>query len=163
MSQLHARLPRAVLSNFLALRPEATAVAALLPAQRTALLFNPAKTRMDREAGGDHWTREEDERLVQLHRCFGNNWEKICEGLPTRSQGAVWNRWNRVLARQPVNVFGSLVLTGPPVISKPAARPAPVDGVVAPLWSEEDDNRLISLHDQGLLRDPSDLVRLFPG
>lgn len=47
------------------------------------------------------WTREEDEKLIELHETLGNAWVKIAQFMPGRSDNAIKNRWNSVLRKQP--------------------------------------------------------------
>ncbi|KAL9182262.1 hypothetical protein ACHAXT_012914 [Thalassiosira profunda] len=39
------------------------------------------------------WTEEEDEQVIQLHAQLGNNWIKIAQEMPGRSDQGVKNRW----------------------------------------------------------------------
>ncbi|XP_068085635.1 uncharacterized protein [Anabrus simplex] len=45
------------------------------------------------------WTPEEDLVLVRAHRQLGNQWAKIAQFLPGRTDNAIKNRWNSSLRR----------------------------------------------------------------
>jgi hypothetical protein len=48
----------------------------------------------------DQWTEEEDARLMDLHREFGNKWSRIAEHLPGRADNMVKNRWYSILSKK---------------------------------------------------------------
>jgi hypothetical protein len=49
----------------------------------------------------DQWTEEEDARLLDLHREFGNKWSRIAEHMPGRADNMVKNRWYSILSKKP--------------------------------------------------------------
>lgn len=46
------------------------------------------------------WSHEEDERLVVLHRSVGNQWARLAEQLPGRTDNSCKNHWNSTLRRR---------------------------------------------------------------
>lgn len=46
------------------------------------------------------WTTEEDEKLIEYQKKWGNKWSKIAALLPGRTDNAVKNRWNSSLKRR---------------------------------------------------------------
>ena len=52
------------------------------------------------------WTPEEDQRLIDLHMRLGNQWAKISELMPARSQNSIKNRWNSTLVKRMPRVSG---------------------------------------------------------
>jgi hypothetical protein len=46
------------------------------------------------------WTDAEDNSLIDLHDRLGNQWVKIAEHLPGRSDNAIKNRWNSTLSKR---------------------------------------------------------------
>ncbi|KAH0795797.1 Myb-like DNA-binding domain containing protein [Histomonas meleagridis] len=46
------------------------------------------------------WTLEEDQRLIQLHKEFGNQWTLISKYFEGRTDNCVKNRWNSSLKRR---------------------------------------------------------------
>ncbi|OHT11872.1 Myb-like DNA-binding domain containing protein [Tritrichomonas foetus] len=47
-----------------------------------------------------HWTEEEDQKLIELHRQFGNQWTMIASFFEGRTDNCVKNRWNSSLKRR---------------------------------------------------------------
>ena len=47
------------------------------------------------------WRPDEDELLISLHRVHGNEWKRIAELLPGRTNHAVKNRWEKLCKRRP--------------------------------------------------------------
>lgn len=46
------------------------------------------------------WTVEEEEKMIQGHKCYGNHWSKIAHMLPGRTETAIKNHWNCTLRRK---------------------------------------------------------------
>ena len=47
-----------------------------------------------------HWTDEEDQKLIELHKKFGNQWTMIASYFEGRTDNCVKNRWNSSLKRR---------------------------------------------------------------
>ena len=47
----------------------------------------------------DSWTKEEDDKLVELQEKFGNKWSKFIPYLSGRSSSAIKNRWSLLSRR----------------------------------------------------------------
>lgn len=46
------------------------------------------------------FTQEEDLKIIELHKRYGNHWSAISTFLPSRSHNAIKNRWNSCLSKK---------------------------------------------------------------
>lgn len=58
------------------------------------------RNHLDPDVNRNPWTPEEDDTLIKLHEEYGNQWVKIAESIPGRSDNSVKNRWNSTLKKR---------------------------------------------------------------
>jgi hypothetical protein len=73
---------------------------ALLPGRIGKQCRERWRNHLDPGLNHSQWTEEEDERLIDLHRLYGNAWVKIALLMQTRSDNDVKNRWNSTLRKR---------------------------------------------------------------
>ena len=49
---------------------------------------------LDPNVNKDTWTKEEDDKLIELQHQYGNKWSKFLQFLPGRSSSGCKNRWS---------------------------------------------------------------------
>ena len=72
------------------------------------------------------WTREEDQRLLQLYQLVGPRWSKIGATFPGRTSVSVKNRWHK-LHRIQMKLVCSGQIAAPAEFQKPPGEPQPPD------------------------------------
>ena len=81
-----------------------TKLATLLPGRIGKQCRERWRNHLDPGNNHSPWTPEEDARLVELHAQYGNQWVKIAQLLPGRSDNTVKNRWNSTLKKNSTRV-----------------------------------------------------------
>jgi hypothetical protein len=64
------------------------------------------------------WTEEEDRVLMQLHRVYGNQWRKMAQLMPARSENAIKNRWHSTVSKR-VDLTAAKKAPFPPISALP--------------------------------------------
>jgi hypothetical protein len=76
-----------------------TKLAALLPGRIGKQCRERWRNHLDPVVNRCPWSEEEDRLLIELHEALGNQWVKLAESLPGRSDNAIKNRWNSTLQK----------------------------------------------------------------
>jgi hypothetical protein len=76
-----------------------TKLASLLPGRIGKQCRERWRNHLDPEVNRSPWTDAEDRLLIELHEVMGNQWVKLTEYLPGRSDNAIKNRWNSTLQK----------------------------------------------------------------
>jgi len=77
-----------------------TKLSSLLPGRIGKQCRERWRNHLDPEVNRDPWTNEEDAILIEMHESLGNQWVKIAEHIPGRSDNCVKNRWNSTLKKR---------------------------------------------------------------
>ncbi|OHS96390.1 Myb-like DNA-binding domain containing protein [Tritrichomonas foetus] len=77
-----------------------TKLATLLPGRIGKQCRERWRNHLDPDVNRDPWTEEEDNILIEMHEKIGNQWVKIAEYLPGRSDNSIKNRWNSTLKKR---------------------------------------------------------------
>lgn len=77
-----------------------TKLAALLPGRIGKQCRERWRNHLDPDVNTQPWSQEEDSLLIEMHEKYGNQWVKIAESLPGRSDNSVKNRWNSTLKKK---------------------------------------------------------------
>lgn len=77
-----------------------TKLATLLPGRIGKQCRERWRNHLDPSNSKDPWTPEEDQKLIELHRQYGNKWVTIASFIPGRSDNHIKNRWNSTLKKR---------------------------------------------------------------
>ena len=77
-----------------------TKLATLLPGRIGKQCRERWRNHLDPDVNRNPWTEEEDNILIEMHEKIGNQWVKIAEYLPGRSDNSIKNRWNSTLKKR---------------------------------------------------------------
>ena len=80
------------------------------------------RDHLDPNVNRSPFTEEEDRILIMLHGQFGNQWVKIAQHLPGRSDNAIKNRWNATLKKR---LARQAMGTPPPKRGRPSLKRIP--------------------------------------
>jgi hypothetical protein len=75
-------------------------LASLLPGRVGKQCRERWRNHLDPDVNRESWTDHEDAILIELHEKMGNQWVKMTESLPGRSDNAIKNRWNSTLKKR---------------------------------------------------------------
>lgn len=86
------------------------------------------------EVARSSWTEEEDQRLIELHNQFGNQWTVIASYMEGRTDNNVKNRWNSSLKRRIERIQ-----RGEPAFKKRGRKPKSLQQNITPPPSPSSD------------------------
>jgi hypothetical protein len=64
------------------------------------LRFGRWHNHLNPDINRSEWTYAEDEQLVRLHATIGNQWARLAQAMPGRTDNAIKNHWNSTLKRR---------------------------------------------------------------
>ena len=77
-----------------------TKLAELLPGRIGKQCRERWINHLDPDINRGPWTLEEDNKIIELHKQYGNKWVKISALMPHRSDNSIKNRWNSTLSKR---------------------------------------------------------------
>ena len=77
-----------------------TKLAELLPGRIGKQCRERWINHLDPDINRGPWTLEEDNKIIELHKQYGNKWVKISAMMPHRSDNSIKNRWNSTLSKR---------------------------------------------------------------
>lgn len=95
---------------------------ALLPGRTGKQCRERWRDHLDPSVKRGPFTYEEDQTLIMLHERLGNQWVKIAQYLPGRSDNAIKNRWNATLSKK---LDRERLGTPPPKRGRPSLKRIP--------------------------------------
>jgi hypothetical protein len=93
-------------------------LAGLLPGRTGKQCRERFKHHLDPVLEHRAWTADEDERLVELHAQYGNQWTRISTFFEGRTDNCIKNRWNSTLQKRLLRIQ-----LGQPLIQKRGRKP----------------------------------------
>ncbi|OHS97486.1 Myb-like DNA-binding domain containing protein [Tritrichomonas foetus] len=86
------------------------------------------KNHLDTSVKHSSWTQEEDNKLVELHNKFGNQWTKISSFFDGRTDNCIKNRWNSTIKKRLERIQ-----KGEPLVMKRGRKPKNSIKIPAPM------------------------------
>ena len=114
-----------------------TKLATLLPGRIGKQCRERWRNHLDPGNNHNPWTPEEDAKLVELHAQYGNQWVKIAQLLPGRSDNTIKNRWNSTLKKHPARVEAKHSSMGANPTEQVQIAPPPMLDVHVPYTSPD--------------------------
>ena len=75
-------------------------LAVLLPGRIGKQCRERWKNHLDPTVQKTCWTEEEDQKLIEMHKLYGNAWTRIASFFDGRTDNCVKNRWNSTIKRR---------------------------------------------------------------
>ena len=98
-------------------------IASFIPGRNAKQCRERWSTYCDPEFKREKWTPEEEDRLMELHRTYGNRWSTFSKFLNNRSPVAIRNRW-MCIKRRHANLPCDQITPVPPITTTPTTTTA---------------------------------------
>ncbi|OHT04840.1 Myb-like DNA-binding domain containing protein [Tritrichomonas foetus] len=108
-------------------------LAELLPGRIGKQCRERWKNHLDPNVQKSGWTEEEDQKLIDMHKLYGNAWTRIASFFEGRTDNCVKNRWNSTIKRRLERMEN-----GEPLVLKRGRKPKGYYDIPRPDLSETD-------------------------